>query len=181
MRRWYFGTLTARQGKVTFGKSIMGSRDQFEDITEPLKVEGVTADESNVDDHVNETKDKEPRSKEYEKENSEASIHLVVDDEVLNVPNKNRVKESFKFIQICDTGSNPNGKPMLNGHIPSKTPKDAQKDKDDIPMQDMVLKDKQDPEGSQEWRASKIARILVHVFPVDGEPPQLHGQSDNSW
>ena len=144
----------------------MGSRDQFDDITEPLKVEGVTTDESSVDDHLGEAKkkNKEANGREYEKEKSEASIHLVVDNEPLKVPGNNLVKDSYKFIQICDTDPNPDGKPILNGHIPSKTQNYAQKDKSDIPMQGMVLMDKPDPEDGKRWKPSKSQEVWCMFF-----------------
>ena len=145
---------------------MMGSRDQFDDITEPLKLEGVTTDESSVDDHLGEAKknNKEANGREYDKEKSEASIHLVVDNEPRKVTGNNLVKDSYKFIQICDTDPKPDGKPILNGHIPSKTQNDAQKDKSDIPMQGMVLMDKPDPEGGKRWKASKSQEFWCMFF-----------------
>ena len=144
---------------------MMGSRDQIDDITEPLKVEGVTTDKSSVDDYLSEAKkNKDVKGREYENQKSEASIHLVVDNEPLKVPGNSLVKDSYKFIQICDTDPNPDGKPILNGHIPSKTQNDAEKDKNDIPMRAMVLTDKPDHEGGKMWKASKSQEFWCMFF-----------------
>ena len=139
----------------------MGSRDQFDDITEPLKVDGITLDESNVDDPLNDkeknennTRETRHKDKDYEKGKTEASIHLVVDNEPLQIPAKNLVKDSYKFIHICDS-SDQEGRPTVNGHIPSKKPNHTHQKKDDFPIQEMVLIEKDDPKDSKQWKPSR--------------------------
>lgn len=132
-------------------------------------MEGVTTDESNVDDSTQET---QPNS-DYRNgtDATAASIHLIVDNEPLCVPvvgvaGNNLVKDSYKFIQICDTGTGGDTKPFLNGHIPSSN---HAQDKD-IPLQQISLIAKEgDAEaaaaaGNGEWRASNSQAFWCLFF-----------------
>ena len=145
----------------------MGSRDQPEnpDVTIKLTVDGVTTTESHVDDHQ-EDKTAPTEQKENPSEKTNGNIHLVVDNEALCAPSNNLVKDSFKFIQICDTGPEVDTKPVLNGHIPSKKPRHAQKN-GDIPMQEVGLIDKTADEEAGEkrqWKATHSQAFWCMFF-----------------
>ncbi len=89
---------------------------------------------------------------------SRPSIHLTVDNDPLDLQVKgqgpNQVRDSYKFIQISDPSS-PDGdtKPMLNGHIPSKTAQDLN-NTPIKPSHEMVLIEK-DEKDLKDWKPTK--------------------------
>ncbi len=90
---------------------------------------------------------------------SRPSIHLTVDNDPLDLQVKgqgpNQVRDSYKFIQISDPASPLDGdtKPMLNGHIPSKTAQDLNKAATK-PSHQMVLIEKEEKD-LHSWKPTK--------------------------